>query len=395
MSVGTSLSDAEKKIVNNFSAFASYKYTWLAAQFLKCDTDVLALFFGNQAGKGALCVINYILRIIGAHPVARKNVLYYECENAIKYREAQLQRRDTSGMDRGCYYSPKDISNLNTGHTPYTHLYSDRYKCKCGKQLVPYIREGARRIIRFAGQNKPASETNAANKGKTREEMPMMETGNPQFVEFMKWIPAHMLKNKKISIRDSNLIVTDPFGVGDIVIEFVSFSQIIQAGAGVQRLSTWLDELAKKAFFDEQIPRLLADPDADVIISYTVTKEVGYLFDLIWTRARWIYRSKAIVDHFRKKGEILSRIEETDSEFDNIAIFHGATDDNPTLLPDRIDKMLKLLHSDCEEDLNVIEMRRYCIFSEVSNIIFPSFNQRTHVINPRRYFTETGQVILN
>lgn len=354
------------------------------------------MFFGNQAGKGALVVINYILRILGCHPVPRKNVLYYECETAIKYQEAALKRKDVSGMDKGHYFSPNDIKKMELGVNPETHLYSDKYICpECNTKVTPYIRKGAHRIIRFAGQSMPASETTAANKGKSRDETAMTETGNPQFVELLKWMPSHLLKDKKISVRDANLYVNDPYNVGDIVIEFVSFNQVVQAGAGVQRMSTWLDELAAKPFFDEQIPRLIA-ARGDVVLSYTVTKEVGYLFDLIWNRARWIYRSQSVIDFFRReKKEILPKIEETDSEFENIAIFHGSSFDNPTMIPREVVNMMKLLHDDAAEDEDVMNMRLYCLFSEISAVIFPSFNIRTHVINPATYFTDTGQVILN
>jgi len=340
---------------------------------------------------------------LGYHPVARKNVLYYECENAIKYNDAVLDRKSTEGMIEGHYYSPGDlierglVDDKGASITPLTHLHSDLYICpECNTKLTPHIREGAHRILRFAGQTKPTSEATTANKGKGRDEMVMAETANPQFVELMKWMPPHLLRDKKISVRDSNLAVIDPYNVADIIIEFVSFSQVVQAGAGVQRLSTWLDELAAKQFFDEQIPRLLAVPGADVVLSYTVTKEVGYLFDLIWNRARWVFRSKSIVDFFRKeRNEILPRIEETDSEFDNIAIFHGSTYDNPTLPPDRILSMMKLLHDDAAEDEDVMNMRLYCLFSEISATIFPSFNNRIHAIDPKAYFSETGEVILN
>lgn len=781
------LSQAETKIINDYETFASYIYTWLGVKFLQCDKSVLGVFFGNQAGKGAIVVINYIQRILGCHPVARKNILYYECETAIKYQEAvrdavKRGQRVSPDMGKGHYFSPKNVTDMKFGEEPLTRLHSDKYICpECSTKLLPHIREGAHRIIRFASQNMPSSETTVANKGKKREDGVMSETKNAQLVELLKWIPSHLLKEKKISIRDANLYIADPYNVGDIIIEFVSFSQVTQSSAGVQRLSTWCiaegqrvlmsngiwrniedieqgdelvcesiggygsrqkvnkvketkymgekpvyryncqkgisfettkdhlvmipkrgmveykragdlevgdkvtcklsniqgidtleewrmkllgaflgdgcgskcatspsvaskngkiikelekvlpsylyfrkqnngegtpsyfissktpkknefkdwlkelglwgknagqkfipdvvftqsdknivtilsylfstdgwayghsvsycstsyrltqdiylllrrlgirstisrrefknnwntqwwvnvsqardvvrftekvgiickeealskvvkeakrrivnkkkvctftdggtevtssplrqnvkiksieyvgikkvydiqmeqggwdyrekngkkaqrkiarsprnnfliqggvvvhncDELPTKQFFDEQVPRLLAVPGADLILSYTVTKEVGYMFDLIWNRARFIYRSKSIVDFFKKKrGEILAREEETDSEFRNIAVFHGSSYDNPTLDPDTVVEMMKLLHDDCEDD-NVMEMRLFCIFSEISSVIHPSFNMRVHVIDPAKYFTNTGEVILN
>ena len=384
---------------------ASYIYTWLGMKFLKCDKDVLALFFGNQAGKGALVVINYILRILGRHPVPKKNVLYYECETAIKYQEALRRREDTIGKNKGHYFSPANIRGMNIKEMvdgrefhiqPLTNLYSDKYICPgCNTKLIPHIREGAHRIFRFAGQSMPGSETTAENKGKGRDETIMSETKNPQYVELMKWMPAHLFRPKKISVRDANLYVQDPYGVADIIFEFVSFNQIVQTGAGVQRLGVWCDEKPKRQFVDEQVPRLLAVTGADLILSYTVTKEAGDLFEMIWNRARVIYRSQSVVDFYKKeRHEILPLYEETDSEFDNIAIFNGSTFDNPTLPPDRIIPMMKLLYDDCE-DQNVMNMRLYCLFTEVSSMIFPSFNMRVHCIDPARYFTNTGEVILN
>ncbi len=390
------LTDRQTTELNNYSALASYQYTWIGNKFMNCPLDVLAVFFGNQAGKGAMVVINYILRILGCHPVAQKNVLYYQCENAIKYDEAERKDKDLTEIERGHYYSPKNVVDMKFGVDPYIALYSDKYICpECSTKLTPHIRQGAHRVIRFASQTMPGSESAAKGKGSGREAN--TETKNTQFIELMKWMPAHLLRDKKISVRDATLRVLDPFPTGmDIVIEFVSFGQVVQSSAGVQRMSNWLDELPSKEFFDEQVPRMLAVDNSDIILSYTVTKDVGYLFDLIWSRGRWIYRSKSIVKHFKeKKNEIIPMVEETDSEFKNIAVFHGSTFDNPTLKPSRVREMMKLLHDDCTDNEDVMDMRLYCLFKEISAYIFPSFNMRTHVIDPSRYFTAEGEIILN
>jgi hypothetical protein len=175
----------------------------------------------------------------------------------------------------------------------------------------------------------------------------------------------------------------------------MSFNQAVQTSAGHQRLSNWLDELPTKAFFDEQVPRMMAVFGADMILSYTVTKDVGYLFDLIWTRAKEIYRSDSIIKYYKeKKKQLLVSHEITDSEFEKIAIFHGSSFDNPTLSPKNVRETMHLLHSDCDDE-NVMDMRLFCIFQEISAFIFPSFNMRTHVIKPEKYFSERGEVILN
>lgn len=383
----------------------SYKHTWIGKQFLRCCKDVLALFFGNQAGKGALAIINYILRIHGCHPVPKKNILYYKCETAVKFEEKQDEDGEEIEQE-GHYYSPKQITDMGFGVDPYTHLYSDKYLCKkCEEEgrgkvnIVPHIRQGPHRIIRFASQNMPGSEkstTGAASKNSSRDDSTGTgETKNTQYIELMKWMPAHLFRDKKISLRDPTLRIIDPFPTGlDIIIEFVSFGQMIQSGAGVQRISTWIDELAAKEFFDEQIPRMLAVDGADIILTYTVTKEVGYLFDLIWNRARYIYRSKSIRKHYLEKdGLTLLAEEETDSMFKNIAMFHASTYDNPTLNKNRVKEMMMLLHGDCDNE-DVMEMRLFCKFKEISSFIFSMFENRIHVVDPCEYFTDTGEVII-
>ena len=76
----------------------------------------------------------------------------------------------------------------------------------CNTKLIPHIREG--RIESSGLQGKVCEhETTAENKGKGRDETIMSETKNPQYVELMKWMPAHLFRPKKISVRDANLYV--------------------------------------------------------------------------------------------------------------------------------------------------------------------------------------------
>ena len=42
---------------------------------------IVAAFTGNQYGKTATFAFQYVLRILGWHPVPEKNVLYFECPN--------------------------------------------------------------------------------------------------------------------------------------------------------------------------------------------------------------------------------------------------------------------------------------------------------------------------
>ena len=83
------------------------------------------------------------------------------------------------------------------------------------------------------------------------------------------------------------MIIYDPFGGPDIIVEFVSYNQSVQAMAGVQRASIWCDEACSPDFYEEQLPRLIAE-DGDIIFTYTPADRSSWLFDEFFDRAREI-----------------------------------------------------------------------------------------------------------
>lgn len=174
------------------------------------------------------------------------------------------------------------------------------------------------------------------------------------------------------------MIIKDPFGGSDIVIEFVSYNQSVQSTAGTQRVSIWCDEAPDFDFYEEQLPRLIAE-DGDLIFTYTPVDRSSWLFDEFFEKARTYYRSKAICD-FVGKGVEAEEI--TDSPYD-IAVIMAATDDNPTLDVDVIDSLFA--HVD---DPDVISIRRYGIFKQLSGRIFKDFEFKTHMIDRNIYFPD-------
>ena len=182
------------------------------------------------------------------------------------------------------------------------------------------------------------------------------------------------------------MVLRDPFGggsgEGDTVVEFVSYGQTVQSQAGVQRSSIWMDEESPKDFYDEQLPRLLAE-GGDLIVTCTPARVITWLHDELYDRARWYVRTARVA---RKLGygEMthgdFGHVEVCDSGED-IAVFQAATDDNPTLGVGVIDDLLGGI-----DDPDVEMIRRYGIFKQVSGRIFKDFDFRVHVVDGGEVF---------
>ena len=71
---GLKLSDQDIETLEKFGNFFSYKYTESAKQFLNCPAKIRFLVYGNQTGKNAVICNDYILRILGIHPIKAYNM---------------------------------------------------------------------------------------------------------------------------------------------------------------------------------------------------------------------------------------------------------------------------------------------------------------------------------
>ena len=59
---------------SDWASFFTFKPTWAFKQFINCDKKIVCLFTGNQAMKTASAAYSYALRILGMHPIERKNI---------------------------------------------------------------------------------------------------------------------------------------------------------------------------------------------------------------------------------------------------------------------------------------------------------------------------------
>ena len=191
---------------------------------------ITALFTGNQSMKTASTAYQYVLRILGKHPVPKKNVVYFECST-----------RNKDNMAPHGYYTHKEgdilIPSWERGTWNIETRPQDNICPYCGGKVV--IHERGSRIFRFMSENLPG-DTGDKGEGENNE------VKNAAYPEFKKWLPPFLIK-RDIRFRDMKMVIKDPlsgmeFGdikhIGeDIIVEFVSYSQTVQSGAGVQRLS--------------------------------------------------------------------------------------------------------------------------------------------------------------
>ena len=254
----------------------------------------------------------------------------------------------------------------------------------CGKKIE--IPKRKTRIFRFCSETLPGeSETvGADNTGESTE------VRNSVYPAFKKWLPAFLIK-KDITARKPSITLFDPnhgqqFGDiqhqgEDIVVEFVSYSQSVQALAGVQRLSIWCDEEPPLPFFEEQLPRLLAE-DGDLLISLTPANRVTWTYDEIFEQTQIYIRTPTICEFLKEQepDKEHKRIQWTESKND-IAVIQAATDDNPTINKEVIEQTY------IWDDPDTIATRRFGLFRAATGRIFSDMNLMVHVIDPKKYFS--------
>jgi len=321
--------------LNEFANIASFKRTWALDVLTRCDYDIVGLFCGNQAGKTCTVAYSYVLRILSWHPIPHKNVVYWECDCGREY----------NGLTR-----PKEL------------------KCACGKDIR--VHQRGSRIIRFASQTLPGQSGSADEKGEASNEVK-----NTQYPEFKKWLPPFLIK-KDITYRNVAMTLYDIYGGPDITVEFVSYSQPPQATAGPQRMSIWEDEQPPRPFYDEQLPRLLAER-GDLVITLTPADEISYLYDEVFLKAKKYFRSEHVCSITGEERE-----EETDSHL-SIGVIQLATDDNPTLDKEYVERLYSYF-----DDPDVVQIRRYGLFKQISGRIFKDFDRKVHVVSKEKYLPE-------
>jgi hypothetical protein len=255
----------------------------------------------------------------------------------------------------------------------------------CGAPVIIHQRKSKK--IRLCAETLPGDKGSASIDGTQS-----VETKNTVYPELKYWMPPYLIK-RDITFRNPAMIVHDRFkGMElngsvnrgeDIVFDFMGYSQSVQAGAGVQRLSIYVDEEPPKDFWDEQLVRLLRE-DGDIIIGLTPAQAMTWTYDEIFERAKLYYRTPTVCEFLNatEKDREYKTIEVTDSD-QQIGVIQSATDDNPTLSPEVVNDLFSSV-----DDPDVMATRRYGIHRQVSGRIFKSFDYRTHMVNFDDYFPD-------
>lgn len=298
-------------ILNDWAGFLSIRPNFILQSLLDCDSDTIFVETGNQAGKTTDILENYVIRLMGKHPIEKKNM------------------------------------------RPNTPI----------------------RVLRFGSETLP------------NEKAPDGEVRNTVYPAFKRLLPSSCIK-QDITMRKPVLIIRDIWQGGpDIIAEFVSYGQETQTQAGQQRWSVYLDEQSPKSFYEEQIPRLLAASQSgsggDLLIGLTPADAMSWTFEDIYQWAGIIYNSPYIIKYMKEKTGILLKAKEILDSKKNIAVIRAATDDNPTLTSEVIERQFSVY-----DDESTMEVRRYGIFHQISGVVLKEFDLSIHKISREKYFPE-------
>ena len=67
--------------LESFNKLTNFIKTDIFTKFVHLPHQTIGLFTGNQSMKTSSTAYQYVLRILSFHPVPKKNVLYFECED--------------------------------------------------------------------------------------------------------------------------------------------------------------------------------------------------------------------------------------------------------------------------------------------------------------------------
>lgn len=278
-----------------FDSLISYQWHPMALKFLMSPASTRVIITGNQAGKTATAMMDASLRLLGIHPVKKRNNI------------------------------TKPI--------------------RCISKCLPKSDE--------------ADEENA------------------QYTEFKMRFPHDMIR-KDVTARSPMVILNDIHSI-EKKIEFLSKNMDIDALMSVQRSAYYQDEEIEKVKFDESQMRMLST-GGDTTITLTPVKGMDWTYDNIWKKARNIYRSETIQKRFNLPEH------EYNKSGRDIDIFCWATDDNPILRVEDVDRIMSEVGADDDDD--TMAMRRYGVFRQISGRMYKKFDPVIHSISYDTYYKE-------
>ena len=200
---------------------------------------------------------------------------------------------------------------------------------------------------------------------------------NQQYVELKKLLPNEQIIRDIKTHPPAVMTVKNPYGGSQHYrVELMSSQQEIDAFMSVPRQALYIDEELEKMKYDENQMRLLA-VSGDTNVALTPVRGLDWTFDVLWRRAKRICRSKTICDKYGFPRE------ESFNNENDIECFCWATDDNPILPKDTIDRIFENI-----VDPDDLAMRRYGVFKQAAGQIYKSFDVNTHKLSIEKYWNE-------
>jgi len=379
--------------LEEFENMRRFKITTMFLRFLKLPYSTIAFFTGNRYGKTACVAYQYVMRIMGWHPIPHRNVMYFECPNHMDERHGWhlLEYPDTGQRIKLCRKGLYTDAAFHPPGLPWLFRRPKDNLCTiCGEHLQIHERRSGC-VFRFCSETLPVDAEMTGSKKSGADVGESTEVKNTIYPAFKNFLPKSLIKADIKRVRPAMTILDPNRGLeyGDlkykgrnIVAEFVSYNQQVQATAGVARMSIWTDEEPPFDFYEEQKPRLISeDGEGDFVFTLTPAEGMSWAYDEIFQRAGLYLRTPAISAFLKKQEgrQNVGLVEFTDSGED-IVVIQAATDDNPILPREAIEKIFNF------DDPDTIATRRFGIFKQATGRIFVDVEYQVHGINPEKYF---------
>ncbi len=199
---------------------------------------------------------------------------------------------------------------------------------------------------------------------------------NAQYIELKKYIPYEQIE-KDITARSQNLVVKRPLGLSSsrTVFEFRSSKQELQDLGKINLSSVWHDEETPKDKRTECQMRLIQE-GGDEFFSITSTNPFSYVFDEVFRRSAYIFRTKTVSEYTGLPQE------ERQNTGASIASIFMSTWDNPTLPKEEITRMMS------EMDPAEIPLRIYGVFTQITGRVHKTYDPSICFIQFKKYFPD-------
>lgn len=195
---------------------------------------------------------------------------------------------------------------------------------------------------------------------------------NAQYIELKKLLPYENIL-KDITARSQAMTISGH--QGKHYIDFKSTKQDVQDTGKVDIDCLWVDEEPTKDHWNEGRARLVQS-DGLTFLTLTPINGISWTYDEVYMKASYIWRSDAICDALG-----LAQEERFDTGNKDVAVVQMATDDNPTLTLEAIERLLEAY-----DDPDEIAVRRYGVFKQISGRVHKGYDPHIHYISFDKYF---------